>query len=136
VGHSASLGQIAGADGIGKAANRDTVDLGFELEPAFEAVAKGENHLGVVQGEGGAISASVVRVDFRSSFRFASAEGVEDRASVKLAGRKPLRRSGFCLTLSPTTVSGPNQGAEFGRDDCSNVSRANLKASGSTCTDP
>jgi hypothetical protein len=75
--HAASLGEVVGADSIRKAPNGDTVDVGFELGPAFEAVGAGKNQLGIVQGEVGTISAAVVGLDRHCSFGFVIEEGAQ-----------------------------------------------------------
>ena len=54
----------AGFYGFDKALNGDAVDVGFELGPAVEAVAAGEDELGVVQGEGVGLCVVVLLVDF------------------------------------------------------------------------
>ena len=76
--HRAGLGEIAGAYGIGKAANGDTVHVRFELGPAFETVAAGEDKLGIVQGEGAPIRAAIVRLDLHYGFPFVHEKGTAE----------------------------------------------------------
>lgn len=49
--HLARQTQIVRANGIGKAANGDAINVCLELGPAFESIPPGENELGIMQAK-------------------------------------------------------------------------------------
>jgi hypothetical protein len=62
--HCADTTQIARADGVGEALDRDALDRRFQLGPALEAEGACDHELRVVERERRSVGAVVMRGDF------------------------------------------------------------------------